>query len=91
MALILTTNDILKTDLISYGDNYFDKSSWVGTLVENTVITAKLLPSTKYYIHYTVKKIADPVSHFYTTQSWAQTNLYNNSTTVNCLGLSKAQ
>lgn len=78
------------SNISDVGDKpYVDKSLWAGSLIDTTTINAKLQPSTKYYIRYRIQRLAYPVSHTYTTQAWAYTMLYNNSSSVGCAGLTK--
>lgn len=90
MSTVLSINDIvIDSSVTNITTTSFDKCSWVGDLVTNDVLVKRLLPSTKYYIHYIVKKIANPISHFYTTQSWGYTMLYNDRSSIGCIGLTK--
>lgn len=81
---ILTLSDIFNTNAV-----YVDKTSWAETIMDAARVNASFQPTTTYYIRYKVQRLAYPVSHSYTTQAWAKTMLYNDSSSIDCAQLSQ--
>ena len=89
MAIVLTMADVTATQIIP---GVYRSAAWVNTIVPADNLSAKLQPSTKYYVKWKFKKNTLPdSSHPFTQQVWSYLLLYNGSSSTAVSGsLSKA-